>query len=129
MAVSLPEKQTFADRLRLLRGGESQSAFARRIGVTRKTVVNYETRGTMPRGAVLIEICKQCGVSQDWLLKGFGTGPSKSSAAVSGEAFLDVQAAVLQKRCDDLEESVGQLRNALESMQKRIAALERLHLL
>mgnify|MGYP005853738515 CR=1 FL=1 len=61
---------TIGERLRRLRGEESQEAFSRRVGITRSALANYETGRTKPKPSVLRQICQSLGLSESALLTG-----------------------------------------------------------
>ena len=74
----------FAERLRELRGPESQTSFAAAIGIHRVQYVNYESGKNIPSIEVLERICRAHAVSADWLL-GL-TGNSCTRATISARA-------------------------------------------
>ena len=49
------------------RAGLSQAELATQLGVTRKTIYNWETRGNIPASAVL-QLADYFGVTADYLL-------------------------------------------------------------
>jgi transcriptional regulator with XRE-family HTH domain len=59
--------------------GLSQAAFARRLGIGRNTLLNYERDIRLPRSAVLTRIAEAGGVSVDWLLNGHSVTPPAST--------------------------------------------------
>ncbi len=59
-----------AQRLRSLRGEESQEAFSQRVGLTRSALANYETGRTIPKPSVLRQIAQRLGVSENLLIDG-----------------------------------------------------------
>lgn len=65
---------TFGDRLKEIRREKNltQQEFADRIGIKRGTVANYELGRNEPLDAVISLICKEFGVSEDWLRYGDG---------------------------------------------------------
>lgn len=65
---------TFGDRLKEIRREKNltQQEFADRIGIKRGTVANYELGRNEPLDAVISLICKEFGVSEDWLRYGEG---------------------------------------------------------
>jgi transcriptional regulator with XRE-family HTH domain len=65
---------TFSDRLKEIRreNNLTQQEFADRIGIKRGTVANYELGRNEPLDAVISLICKEFGVSEDWLRYGDG---------------------------------------------------------
>ena len=58
----------FSERLRELRGSESQASFATAIGIHRVQYVNYEAGKNAPSVEVLERICRVHACSADWLL-------------------------------------------------------------
>ena len=62
------------DRIRKLRRhlDMTQEEFAKKIGVKRNTVAQYETGRNAPVDSVLFLICKEFGVNEEWLRYGDG---------------------------------------------------------
>lgn len=58
----------FSERLKELRGPESQASFAEAIGIHRVQYVNYESGKNAPSIEVLERICRAHSCSADWLL-------------------------------------------------------------
>lgn len=58
------------DRLRFLRGKETQEEFSNRLGVSRASLASWETGRAKPRRKVLGEICLKLGVSRTFLEHG-----------------------------------------------------------
>lgn len=71
------------ERLRELRGNESQTSFAKRIGTKQTTYSAWERGEKAPPANSIALICKACGVSSDYLL-GLSDDP-KAARAVSIE--------------------------------------------
>lgn len=57
--------------------GMTQADFGKKIGVKGNTVTNYETGLRTPTDAVILSICREFGVNEEWLRNG------------TGEMFLD----------------------------------------
>ena len=62
------------DRLKQLRKtlDLTQQQFADKIGIKRNSYANYETGRNTPIDAILISICREFGVNEDWLRTGEG---------------------------------------------------------
>lgn len=66
---------TFKERVRAVRHalGYTQQAFADKLGVKRNTIAKYEYEDNRnPEGPVIALICREFGVSREWLLRGEG---------------------------------------------------------
>ena len=63
---------TLGERLRLVRGAESQKAFAAALGVHENTVSNAERRNSATQ-EYLLRIADERNVNLHWLLTGRGT--------------------------------------------------------
>lgn len=50
----------------------TQQEFADRIGIKRNSFANYETGRNTPIDAIIISICREFNVSEDWLRDGIG---------------------------------------------------------
>lgn len=73
---------TFSERLRELRGTESQASFAASIGVNRVQYAKYESGQNSPSIELLKRICEaHDGVTADWLL-----GLPKSAAQSAAQS-------------------------------------------
>ena len=57
-----------ADRLRQLRGEQTQAEFARQLNMQRPQLANYETGKNVPSADFVYKVCEQTGASADWLL-------------------------------------------------------------
>lgn len=58
----------FAEKLKQLRGTESQASFAQDIGINRVQYAKYEKGANSPSVEILERICRIHAVSADWLL-------------------------------------------------------------
>ena len=58
----------FEERFNELRGNMTQEEFAKKIGISRPTVGQYENGGRIPDIFILRLIAHNCGVSADWLI-------------------------------------------------------------
>lgn len=77
---------TIGERLKNLRGTQSQTDFAQKFGISRNTLVNYERGASVPDSKLAALICKELCLSAEWFL--FGNGPRyrKEIEACSSEA-------------------------------------------
>ena len=50
----------------------TQDAFAKRIGIKRNTVGNYETGNRVPSDQSIFSICREFNVNEEWLRNGTG---------------------------------------------------------
>lgn len=66
--MSSPSIRTLPQRLRELRGHESQASFARKCGITQQNWNRYESGQVEPKASVVRRIALSCGVSTDWVL-------------------------------------------------------------
>jgi len=69
--------QPIAKRLRFMRGKETQEAFAKRVGISRSALANYETGRSRPDDFILAQIVEKTGVPADY----FASYPHPSSGA------------------------------------------------
>lgn len=63
------------DRIKLIRqnAGLTQQQFAKQIGVSRNTIATYETSVRTPIDAIVLSICREFNVNENWLRTGEGT--------------------------------------------------------
>jgi len=50
----------------------TQQEFADKIGIKRNSFANYETGRNTPIDAIIVSICREFNVSEDWLREGIG---------------------------------------------------------
>lgn len=105
----------FFGRLASLRGKDSVSAFARRIGIPQQTMDRY-LHGRVPSLEIFVLIATQVGVSTDWLL-GFTDARTGTAAPV-----MDAESA---SRIAELEREVGRLRAENGGLRYALDALGR----
>lgn len=69
------------DRIKKVRkdSGLTQVEFGEKIGVKGNTVTNYETGSRTPTDAVLLSICREFSINQEWLKNGVGEPYVKKS--------------------------------------------------
>ncbi len=77
---------TIPERLRHLRGRMSQTDFAKKTGISRRSLLNYEQGLRIPNSLAVEKICAQTGVSSDWLL----FGKDDPVASKLGPVFADL---------------------------------------
>lgn len=63
------------DRIKLIRQNArlTQQQFAKQIGVSRNTIATYETSVRTPIDAIVLSICREFNVNENWLRTGEGT--------------------------------------------------------
>ncbi len=72
MAKKHNDNNELGDRLKKVRGEESQVDFGNRFALGRNTVIRYESGERTPEASLLKKICTDCDVSPMWLLLGEG---------------------------------------------------------
>lgn len=145
-------KNDVGERIKKIRGLETQTSFASRLGITQRAVVNYETLGRIPKGSILRKICEQYGVKEKWLLTGDGPMYQENDAQVASAPKMADMSVILEGRlpqhtdfissekskmtdtsailrltekCLQLSTENGDLRVEVERQRARIADLER----
>ena len=63
------------DRIKQLRGKESQGTFGTRFGISRNTVMRYESGDRKPDTDFIVAVCEAYNINAHWLLT--GDGPEK----------------------------------------------------
>lgn len=81
----------------------TQQEFADRIGIKRNSFANYETGRNTPIDAIIVSICKEFNVNENWLRTG------------EGEMFIELSYS------DEIAQFVGQLMTEEDdSFKKRL---------
>ena len=81
---------SFCENLRQLRGSQSQSAFAKSIGLKQQRYANYESGLREPDLTTLRCICLGTGITSDWLLGLSERGGSAATATANGAHSIAV---------------------------------------
>ena len=103
--VTESEVRKLNERLKKLRKALdlTQQEFADRIGVKRNSFANYETGRNTPIDAIIISICKEFNVNENWLRTG------------EGDMFIELSYS------DEIAQFVGQLMTEEDdSFKKRL---------
>ena len=103
-----------AERLRELRGNDSQCDFAAKIGVKQTSYSSWERGVKDPAAQTVAQISSTFGVSADWLLglSDNREGAHNSSVAPNLARLKDAATIVLT-RSEDLERAVKELKALL----------------
>ena len=81
----------------------TQQEFADRIGIKRNSLANYETGRNTPIDAIIVSICREFNVNEEWLREG------------KGDMFVEVS------EDEQIAEFVGRtLSNKPETFRKRL---------
>ncbi|MBO9435532.1 helix-turn-helix transcriptional regulator [Ruegeria sp. R13_0] len=111
-----PDAATFGDRLAAAReaAGMTQAQLARRLGVKKATIADWENDLSEPRANRLSMMAGMINVSIMWLLTGEGEGMEAPFA--EGEANLELVDAVAELRA---------IRGEMRASAERAARLEK----
>lgn len=110
----------FADRLKELRGSESQASFAEQLGINRVQYFKYESGKNAPSIDVLANICRVHACSADWLL---GLKDSKITTANFEKDTLQKTPVV---NLDDLRATATQLAEESAALAGTIKKLKKM---
>lgn len=60
------------ERIRILRTelGYTQEEFAKKLGLARNSIANYEIGRREPTNSIIVSICREFGVNEEWLRNG-----------------------------------------------------------
>lgn len=95
----------------------TQQEFANKIGIKRNSLANYETGRNTPIDAIVVSICREFNVNEEWLRNGTGEMflPIDRDANVARlKPFLDKNNALINKR-------IKKLRKTLDLTQQEFA--------
>lgn len=113
------QPQTLGQRIRTQRKrlGLTAAELARRAGVTRDTLSEWERDATAPRSNRLLTLAGVLETNIGWLLEGHGQCAPQMDA--------DSEMAALRDQLGQARELVHQLSHNLDALQTRVNALER----
>ena len=83
--------------------GMTQREFADRIGVSRNTIAAYETDARVPIDAIIVSICREFNVNEDWLRTGLGNmyaevNPDIQLSKALGSLLREEAGCIFKKR-------------------------------
>lgn len=102
------------DRIRKIRkdNGLTQVEFGERIGVKGNTITNYENGLRNPTDAVLLSICREFGVNEEWLRTGKGDMTIKRTR---NQEILDYANEVMDLPNDNIQKRLIEALMKLDS--------------
>lgn len=122
------------DRIRQLRKelGLNQTEFGERIGVKQTTIAGYETGAKNPMESVVVSICREFNVNEEWLRNGTGKMfvEAKENSIVAKatmllgekdplfEAFIDTYSKLTPKNREILQQFMSDLSRALDEKKE-----------
>jgi len=75
----------FSERLKYARGDRSQRCIALAVGIKQQAYARYESEKATPGIDILAKLCRELGVSSDWLLGLTNAGaPSRHATEPGG---------------------------------------------
>lgn|SRR5690554_4381763 len=106
------------ERVKHVRGGMNQRAFAEKLGVSNGSISQIEQGKAMPSGEFLLRIHQEFNVDITWLLTGMSNSPPAPRLAPDEAALLDnyrhspkaqkdilkATSAAFAQHCDKLKE-------------------------
>ena len=103
------------ERLNILLGEMSTKEFADNIGLSRQTMGFYLNGDRIPDSETLLQICKKCNVSSDWLL-GLSNDRQRTPAAVDSLGLSEKAVEMMQniRSLDDSTDILAGLSIILE---------------
>ena len=103
------------ERLNILLGEMSTKEFADNIGLSRQTMGFYLNGDRIPDSETLLQICKKCNVSSDWLL-GLSNDRQRTPAAVDSLGLSEKAVEMVQniRSLDDSTDILAGLSIILE---------------
>ena len=118
------------DRLKKVRKSLdlTQQEFADRIGIKRNSYANYETGRNIPIDAIILSICREFKVNEEWLRTGAG-GDENIFIRLSKDEELAMYTQILIDSTDDIIADMiknfivvyEQLDNASKQVLKNVA--------
>ena len=105
--------KTLGERIRFIRGEESQAEFAERVGIAKGSIGGYENGRNSPSADVILKICLSYDISSEWLLKGEGSmhigATSASSVCKENQEKTSQDYSNIEKKLNISEEERREL--------------------
>ena len=73
--IGKAETMTIGDRISQLRGKESRKSLCEKLGVSIRTLINYENNARMPGADFVAKLCRIYNITTDWLILGKAIEP------------------------------------------------------
>ena len=118
------------DRIKQIRkeAGMTQEKFAEQLGLKRNTIATYETGKSEPMDNIIISICREFNVNEQWLR----TGEGEMRTQISGEERYSINVAKLQRTNDEtimrwvnaIAETNPEILKEIESFLKNLLDIE-----
>lgn len=115
------------ERIKELRSalGLNQTDFGERIGIKQTTVAGYENGIRAPSDAVVLSICREFGVREEWLRTGEGpmmqeVPQSKKIAAFLGDLMREEDGSFKKQLIELLSEMTPEEWELMERMARRL---------
>ncbi len=109
--------------------GLNQTAFGARLGVRQTTVAGWETGLRVPSDAVIISICREFGVSPEWLKLGVGEmfpvrSREEEIAAFFGELSRDPDGSIRKRFIACLAQLPLESWDAIDAFCRKVYGLD-----
>lgn len=108
---------SIGDRIKELRGKQSQSSFAELLGIAQRTLANYERNERTPNTDFAILLAQKFNVSFDWLLTGAN---QKTMPPAQEHSEEQAQTAANCPKCAELEARLDRERDEVREMAKEL---------
>lgn len=112
---------TLGNRIKLVRGAETQEAFAARIGISKGAIGGYERDANSPSADVVLKICSGANISVEWLMTGRGSmqpGERQSTSPPQPDQIQPSETAstIPCTRCEKLEAKLEKVENQRDEL-------------
>lgn len=112
---------TLHERLRILRGGQSQQALAARLGMAQTTLGRYERGESMPDLAFIQAVCLKLNINAGWLV--LGEEPMHRPTRAVNVERRSQEIERLRAQCARLEDELDRERHDRRHMQEALNKL------
>lgn len=114
----------FSERMREMRGRQSQVSSARLVGISQQAWAKYETNSTSPTAESVAKLALAFNVSADWLLglsdrREGGITIVQDPKMLEENNILKANIVTLQAELHRLQGEISGLNKALELMSKK----------
>lgn len=119
--MSNQKKLSLGEKLRFIRGEQSQGYMAAQLNISRPTYARYENGDNQPDAAFIIELHKKFGVSPNWYLLDIGSiHLNIDGGDIISDKNLDYNILASRRIAESSSKSAEQIKEIADELLRKI---------